>query len=343
MSIPIPTTSYILPESTTTTSLSSIPKASKINSNKELNMASSHSDNYNKHYTSNNNQMNHDDNELPPYSSILDHLGYEEGDMFQNDIADIIAVFSYCRERYLHLPLILLGVGYGSFLAQYFIEHNKYRVNTNQKSLNHSYKKRKYKIHSHSHSHFHLHRFSKKNKKKHNKNYYNNDDLLRHNPSTDPTIDGFILCGTNFMKGLLFRTNEIYANLLYYIKGKNYRTNFLFPSLLQAYKLQNENEHFGSDSDSLSSSLSNASYDSFIESPNDNMNRNSKDRLSVPRITFPSSEIQKEKPINQWYTRNYYELTKVQQDPFCNFCYSINFYRSLLSGTGKLYKKEMLN
>ncbi|ORX85321.1 alpha/beta-hydrolase [Anaeromyces robustus] len=331
--ISMPTTSYILPESTTTTSISSIPNASEINSNEELNSSPFNNNNNNNNNNINKlKQYNSDDNELPPYSSVFNRLGYEEGDMFQNDIADIIAIFSYCRERYLHLPLILLGVGYGSLLAQYFIEHNKYRKYSNQRPLNYPYLYQN-RSHNNDYHHHHHHHSSKKNKKKHNKSYRDNDSFMRHSSLIDPTIDGFVLCGTNFMKGLLFRTNEVYANLLYYIKGKNYRTNFLFPSIFQAYKFQSESENFDSDTDSSSSS-----YDSFIKSPNDDMNH--KEHLSIPQITFSSSEIKKEKPINQWYTRNYYELTKIQQDPLCNFCYSINFYRSLLNGTSKFYKKR---
>ncbi len=142
------------------------------------------------------------------------------------------------------------------------------------------------------------------------------------------------------MKGLLFRTNEFYADFLYYIKGKDYRTNFLFPSIFEAYKFQMENDLYSDrDSSSSSSSNSNSHTGSYIDSPDAPDDKHStRERVSVPRITFSPSEIEKNKPMNQWFTRNYYELTKVQQDPLCNFSYSVNFYRSLLHEANKLYK-----
>ncbi|KAG4088582.1 hypothetical protein H8356DRAFT_1315184 [Neocallimastix lanati (nom. inval.)] len=330
--------------------ISTIPKASPVNQNElditpDCQSSDLKIDNNNSNYA--NNKDN--DNELPSYSSSFSHLGYEDGNMFENDVADIIAISSYCRERFLHLPLILLGVGYGSFLVQYFIEHNKYRLNNrnknweredsssyNNRSNYHHHNNHRYhqkKRHKHQHS-------SKHNEKKYNKEVYEGDDssLIQRHCLTDPTINGFILCGTNYMKGLILRTNVVYSNLLYYIKGKNYRTNFLFPSIFQTYKLQTESELLSSDSDSDSDSDSTSDSDSYIESPRPG--ESSKERISVPIVTFSSSEIQKDKPLNQWFTRNYYELTKAQRDPLCNFSYSTNFYRSLLNATNKLYKKK---
>ena len=273
------------------------------------------------------------DDDLPPYSTFIQNLGFEEGDMFKNDILDILAVSSYCRERYIHVPLILLGIGYGSYLAQYFIEHNKYRNSRREVSS--------FSRHHHGHHHHKSNRSpsKRKGKKSHKKNY-EDDTLVQRHSLIDPTVNGFILCGTNYMKGLLLRTNELYSDFLYYTKGKNYRSNFLFLSLFQAYKLQMEHDILNSDSDSDSDSDSNSNSHtgSYIDSPG--ADPHSREQYSVPRVTFSPSEITKDKPINQWFTRNYQELVKVQRDPLCNFCYSVNFYRSLLHSSNKLYRKS---
>jgi len=159
---------------------------------------SSNPGNYN--YYSNMNRKNHDigkqenDDELPPYSTYIHHLGFEEGNMFQNDIMDILAVSSYCREKFLHIPLILLGIGYGSYLAQYFIEHNKYRKTRKDASSTFRYTSDN-NHHSHHHHHHHKRKYSLKNKEKKKKG---DDSLIQRHSLIDPTIDGFILCGTNY-------------------------------------------------------------------------------------------------------------------------------------------------
>jgi len=328
MKIPMPTPApdYYPPE--TTTMPSSVPNTS-------------HAGYSNYNSMEPNDINNHpNDEELPPYSKFIHHLGFEEGNMFQNDILDILAVSSYCRERYIHTPLIFLGIGYGSYLAQCFIEHNKYRRSHKEFSRhsNYYYQNQYHQHHYDRHHHNGRNSSSKRKGKKHKKEHKEDDTLVQRHSLIDPTIDGFILCGTNYMKGLLLRTNEFYADFLYYTKGKNYRSNFLFPSLFQTYKLQMEHDLLNSDSDSDSDSDSNSHTGSYIDSPN--AEPHSREQYSVPRVTFSPSEINKYKPINQWFSRNYQELIKAQQDPLCNFCYSVNFYRSLLNSSKKLYKKS---
>ncbi len=50
-----------------------------------------------------------------------DSLGYEEGDMWTNNVLDQIAILDYCREKY-KLPLVMMGHSYGSFITQAVIE-----------------------------------------------------------------------------------------------------------------------------------------------------------------------------------------------------------------------------
>ena len=50
-----------------------------------------------------------------------DSLGYEVGDMWTNNVNDQIAIVDYCREKY-HLPVIMMGHSYGSFITQAVME-----------------------------------------------------------------------------------------------------------------------------------------------------------------------------------------------------------------------------
>lgn len=51
-----------------------------------------------------------------------DSLGYEEGDMWTNNVKDQLALIDYCRETY-NLPVVMMGHSYGSFITQAVIEH----------------------------------------------------------------------------------------------------------------------------------------------------------------------------------------------------------------------------
>ncbi len=52
-----------------------------------------------------------------------DSLGYEEGDMWGNNLLDQIALLDFCREKY-NLPLFMMGHSYGSFITQGVIQRN---------------------------------------------------------------------------------------------------------------------------------------------------------------------------------------------------------------------------
>lgn len=49
-------------------------------------------------------------------------LGYEEGDMWENNVLDQLAVLDYCKEKYPTLPRFMMGHSYGSFINQAVIE-----------------------------------------------------------------------------------------------------------------------------------------------------------------------------------------------------------------------------
>lgn len=51
-------------------------------------------------------------------------LGYESGDMFNNDLNDQLLISELIKKTYPKLPLIILGHSYGSFLAQKLIQIN---------------------------------------------------------------------------------------------------------------------------------------------------------------------------------------------------------------------------
>ena len=56
-------------------------------------------------------------------SAAKDSFGYEEGDMWSNNVRDQLAILDYCRERY-GLPLVMMGHSYGSFITQAVIEEH---------------------------------------------------------------------------------------------------------------------------------------------------------------------------------------------------------------------------
>lgn len=56
-------------------------------------------------------------------TAAKDSLGYEEGDMWTNNVRDQIAILDYCRKKY-NLPLFMMGHSYGSFITQAVAEEN---------------------------------------------------------------------------------------------------------------------------------------------------------------------------------------------------------------------------
>ena len=52
-----------------------------------------------------------------------DSLGYEEGDMWTNNVRDQLAILDYCRDKW-QLPLFMMGHSYGSFITQAVIEEH---------------------------------------------------------------------------------------------------------------------------------------------------------------------------------------------------------------------------
>ena len=52
-----------------------------------------------------------------------DSLGYEEGDMWTNNVRDQLAILDFCREKW-QLPLFMMGHSYGSFITQAVIEEH---------------------------------------------------------------------------------------------------------------------------------------------------------------------------------------------------------------------------
>ncbi len=47
-----------------------------------------------------------------------DSLGYEEGDMWTNNVLDQMHILSWCKQTYPNLPLFMMGHSYGSFVTQ---------------------------------------------------------------------------------------------------------------------------------------------------------------------------------------------------------------------------------
>ena len=51
----------------------------------------------------------------------MDSLGYEEGDMWTNNVNDQLALIDYCKQTY-NLPVVMMGHSYGSFITQAVME-----------------------------------------------------------------------------------------------------------------------------------------------------------------------------------------------------------------------------
>lgn len=152
-----------------------------------------------------------------------DSLGYEDGDMWTNNVHDQIAILDYCREKY-HLPLIMMGHSYGSFVTQAVIEEA-------------------------------------------------------------PEVAGFILCGSNYIKGLQYSVCRKVAQGMCRHRGGRYPAQLIVNLSFKSYEKK-----------------------------------------------FPGA--------NAWLNRDQAEVKKYNEDPFCTYVCSANFYRSFMTGITKLYKKE---
>lgn len=107
-------------------------------------------------------------------SAAKDSLGYEEGDMFSNNVRDQLAILDYCREKY-GLPLYMMGHSYGSFVTQAVAEQR-------------------------------------------------------------PEVNGYILCGSNYIKGASFTLCGIVARYMCRHKGGRYPAELIVNLSFKSYE-----------------------------------------------------------------------------------------------------------
>ena len=93
-------------------------------------------------------------------TAAKDSLGYEEGDMWTNNVRDQLAIIDYCRDKY-QLPIFVMGHSYGSFIAQAVVEEH-------------------------------------------------------------PDVAGFVICGSNYIKGISYTLCRIIAGSMCRNKGGRY-------------------------------------------------------------------------------------------------------------------------
>lgn len=103
-----------------------------------------------------------------------DSFGYEEGDMFGNNVNDQLYILDYCREKY-NLPLFMMGHSYGSFVTQAVVE--------------------------------------------------------RH-----PNVNGYILCGSNYIKGASFTLCGLVARGMCRHKGGRYPAELIVNLSFKSYE-----------------------------------------------------------------------------------------------------------
>lgn len=120
-----------------------------------------------------------------------DSLGYEEGDMFGNNVGDQLAILDYCRNKYA-LPLYMMGHSYGSFVTQAVIE--------------------------------------------------------RH-----PEVNGYILCGSNYIKGPSFTACGVIARGMCRNRGGRYPAELIAKLSFGAYekKFSGHNAWLNRDADEV--------------------------------------------------------------------------------------------
>lgn len=103
-----------------------------------------------------------------------DSLGYEEGDMWTNNVQDQVTILDYCRKKY-GLPLVMMGHSYGSFITQAVLEER-------------------------------------------------------------PDVAGFILCGSNYMKGAAYKVCKIVASSMCRHKGGRYPAQMIVNLSFKPYE-----------------------------------------------------------------------------------------------------------
>ncbi|MCM1043123.1 MAG: alpha/beta hydrolase [Corallococcus sp.] len=120
-----------------------------------------------------------------------DSLGYEDGDMFENNVNDQLTLIKYCKEKY-NLPVFMMGHSYGSFVTQAVIE--------------------------------------------------------RH-----PDVAGFILCGSNYIKGASFTLCRMVAKNMCKQKGGRYPADLIVKLSFDTYekKIRGKNNWLSRDAESV--------------------------------------------------------------------------------------------
>ena len=104
-----------------------------------------------------------------------DSLGYEQGDMWTNNVKDQLAILDYCRDKWGGLPLFMMGHSYGSFITQAVIEEH-------------------------------------------------------------PDVNGFVLCGSNLMKGASFSLFRMIAKGMCRHKGGRYPAELIVKLSFKMYE-----------------------------------------------------------------------------------------------------------
>lgn len=107
-------------------------------------------------------------------TAAKDSLGYEEGDMWTNNVHDQLAILDYCREKW-QLPLYMMGHSYGSFITQAVIEEH-------------------------------------------------------------PEVEGYIVCGSNYMKDPSFALCGVIANSMCRHKGGRYPAQLIVNLSFKMYE-----------------------------------------------------------------------------------------------------------
>ncbi len=103
-----------------------------------------------------------------------DSLGYEEGDMWTNNVLDQTTIINYCKEKY-GLPVVMMGHSYGSFITQAVIEEH-------------------------------------------------------------PDVAGFILCGSNLMKGISYKLCKLLASDMCKNRGGRHPAQTIVNLSFKAYE-----------------------------------------------------------------------------------------------------------
>ena len=107
-------------------------------------------------------------------TACKDSLGYEQGDMWTNNVKDQLAILDYCRDKW-NLPLFMMGHSYGSFITQAVIEEH-------------------------------------------------------------PDVMGFVLCGSNLMKGASFSLCRVIAKGMCRHKGGRYPAGLIVKLSFKMYE-----------------------------------------------------------------------------------------------------------